>query len=79
MFATVSDTENSMAQRDEVGRSGIYPPGVQAPEDAEIITPGDINEGHTGRGKDDKDNVKGSKRMPRKGDELDDLRGTPTD
>lgn len=66
-------------QKDEVGHTGIYPPGVPAPEGAEVITPGDINEGHTGRGKDKQENAKGSKRMPRKGDELDDLHGTPTD
>jgi hypothetical protein len=64
-------------QRDEVGRSGIYPPGVKAPDDAEVLTPGDINEGHTGRGKGD--GAGKLERLPRKGDELDDLRGTPTD
>jgi len=64
-------------QKDEVGPTGIYPPGVPVPDDAEVLTPGDINEGHTGRGKREED--KGAKRMPRKGDELDDLRGTPTD
>jgi hypothetical protein len=64
-------------QRDEVGPTGIYPPGVPAPDDAEVITPGQINEGHTGRGK--KEDVKGPERLPRKGDELDDLGDTPTD
>jgi hypothetical protein len=64
-------------QKDEVGHTGIYPPGVPAPDDAEVLTPGAINEGRTGRHKDD--DAKGAKRLPRKGDELDDLRGTPTD
>jgi hypothetical protein len=64
-------------QKDEVGPTGIYPPGVPAPDDAEVMTPGDINEGRTGRDKDR--DVKGAKRLPRKGDELDDLRGEPTD
>ena len=64
-------------QKDEVGHTGIYPPGVPVPDDAEVLTPGDINEGHTGRGK--RDDGKGPKRMPRKGDELDDLGGKPTD
>ena len=66
-------------QKDEVGPTGIYPPGVPAPDDAEIVTPGDINEGHTGRGKDKREGAKGLKRMPRKGDELDDLGDEPTD
>jgi hypothetical protein len=64
-------------QKDEVGRTGIYPAGVPAPDDAEVLTPGEINEGRTGRHKDD--HIKGAKRLPRKGDELDDLRGKPTD
>lgn len=64
-------------QKDEVGRTGIYPPGVPAPADAEVLTPGDINEGRTGRGK--REEAIEPKRMPRKGDELDDLHGEPTD
>ncbi len=72
-------------QRDEVGRSGIYPPGVPAPDDAEVITPGEINEGHTGRGREQPakgksgDKIPGAERLPRKGDELDDLGDKPTD
>lgn len=80
-------------QRDEVGRSGIYPPDVPAPDDAKVITPGDINEGHTGRGRgkdalvpthedvkrDERGKVKGAERLPRKGDELDDMGDKPTD
>jgi hypothetical protein len=76
----VAPSEVIMAQqKDEVGPTGIYPPGVPVPDDAEVITPGDINEGHTGRGKNKKEGVQGAKRMPRKGDELDDLGDNPTD
>jgi hypothetical protein len=64
-------------QKDEVGPTGIYPPGVPVPDDAEVITPGDINSGHTGRGQGEQG--KSLERLPRKGDELDDLHGTPTD
>jgi hypothetical protein len=74
-----------MGQKEEVGPTGIYPPGVPAPDDAEVLTPGDINSGHTGRRKHQEaieppdDAVKGAERLPRKGDELDDLKGEPTD
>jgi hypothetical protein len=64
-------------QRDEVGPTGIYPPGVPAPDDAEVLTPGDINEGHTGRGKDR--DAPQRQRLPRKGDDIDDLHDKPTD
>ena len=43
-----ADTSNSTdvtagkGRRDEVGRSGVYPPGVDAPDDAEVITPGEF-------------------------------------
>jgi hypothetical protein len=70
-------------QRDEVGRSGIYPATGPRPENAEVITPGDINEGRTGQhkgpGVDRNDEVKGAERLPRKGDEADDELGTGED
>ena len=74
-----------MGQKEEVGPTGIYPPGVPVPDGAEVLTPGDINTGHTGRHKQPEavrpaeDDVKGAERLPRKGDELDDLKGEPTD
>ena len=64
-------------QRDEVGPTGIYPAGVPAPDDAEVLTPGDINAGRTGRGH--AGSAPKPERLPRKGDELDDLRDKPTD
>ena len=64
-------------QRDEVGPTGIYPPGVPAPDDAEVLTPGEINEGKTGRAKDE--SAPARERLPRKGDDLDDMGDKPTD
>lgn len=72
-------------QKDEVGPTGIYPPGVPAPDDVEVLTPGDINEGHTGRRRQNEalvpvdETAKGAERLPRKGDEMDDLHDKPTD
>jgi hypothetical protein len=62
-------------QKDEVGRSGIYPATGPHPEDAEPITPGDINEGRTGRavkkhpGIETDEQLKNAERLPRKGDD----------
>ena len=71
-------------QRDEVGRSGIYPATGPHPEGAEVITPGDINEGRTG-GHEGGPGVERNRedahpeRLPRKGDEADDELGTGED
>ena len=43
-----ADTSNSTdvtagkGRRDEVGHTGVYPAGVDAPDDAEVITPGEF-------------------------------------
>ena len=64
-------------QRDEVGRSGIYPASGPYPEDAVVITPADINEGRTGHheregpGVERNEDLKESERLPRRGNEED--------
>ena len=69
-----------MVQRkDEVGHSGIYPATGPRPEgDVETITPGEINEGRTGRGHPHKgpgverdEDLKNVERLPRKGNDDD--------
>ena len=71
-------------QRDEVGRSGIYPAGVPVPADAKVITPGDINEGRTDPHRrapavGPSDDAKKAERLPRKGDDINDIGEIPTD
>ena len=67
-------------RRDEVGHTGVYPGSGPLPEgDADVLTPGDINEGRSGRGHHDRPEDPRPKRLPRKGDELDDLRDHTTD
>ena len=70
-------------QHDDVGRSGIYPPTGPRPDNAEAITPGDINEEQTGHhdrpGVARDEELKGAARLPRKGDEADDELGSGED
>ena len=66
-------------RRDEVGHTGVYPASGPLPEgDVDVLTPGDINEGRTGRHHERHEPAK-PERLPRKGDELDDLHGHSTD
>jgi hypothetical protein len=61
-------------RRDEVGRSGIYPGSGPYPEgEAEVITPGEINRDRTAdeSAVEQSDELKGTERLPRKGDEAD--------
>ena len=39
------DVTGGKGRKDEVGRSGIYPGSGPYPDDAEVITPGEINRG----------------------------------
>jgi hypothetical protein len=66
-------------QKDDVGRSGIYPATGPHPENAEPITPGAINEGRTGRRKGihHDEQIKNAERHPRKGDDIDELSDIP--
>lgn len=78
------DVGAGKGRRDVVGRTGIYPASGPLPEgEAEVLTPGDINEGHTGKRHHDLparlEDVRNVERLPRKGDELDDMGDTPTD
>lgn len=68
------DVTAGKGRRDEVGRSGIYPSSGPYPEGpAPVITPADINEPHDrkGPGVEQNDDLQGSERLPRKGNELD--------
>ena len=37
-----TDVTAGKGRRDEVGHTGIYPPGVDVPDDTEVITPGEL-------------------------------------
>ena len=68
------DVTAGKGRKDEVGRSGIYPATGPYPEgDAEVITPGEINQDthREGPGVQQNEELKGAKRMPRLGNEED--------
>jgi hypothetical protein len=63
-------------RRDEVGKSGIYPGSGPYPEgEADVITPGDINRGQDADAAavEQSDDLKASERMPRKGDDIEEV------
>jgi hypothetical protein len=71
------DLAAGQGRRDEVSHTGIHPSSGPYPEgEAPILTP-DINEPHERRDSDVQGNedVTGAERLPRKGDEIDDLIG----
>ena len=71
---TGQDVTAGKGRRDEVGRTGIYPSSGPYPRGpAPVITPADINEPHDRRGPgvERSDDLQGSERLPRKGNELD--------
>jgi hypothetical protein len=64
---------DEQVRRDEVGKSGIYPGTGPYPEgDAGVITPGEINRDNTSDKSvvEQSDELKGSERLPRKGDDV---------
>lgn len=67
------DVTGGKGRKDEVGRSGIYPGSGPYPDDAEVITPGEINQDrrHEGPGVEQDDRLKGAERQPRMGNEDD--------
>ena len=68
------DVTAGKGRRDEVGKSGIYPGSGPFPEDdVPILTPADINSPHErpGPGVERNEELEGSERMPRKGNEMD--------
>jgi hypothetical protein len=89
------DITAGKGQREEA-RSNIYPVDVPFPEDevVDVLTPGDINTGHTAKrrqqeaivpvneeppGVERSESIKGAERLPRKGDEIDEIADIPTD
>lgn len=63
-------------RRDEVGKSGIYPGSGPYPEgEADVITPGEINRDRKADepAVEQSDELKDSERLPRKGDDIDDV------
>ena len=66
------DVTAGKGRRDEVGHTGIYPAGGPLPEgDVPVITPGDINKGHSSQASrvEQDDELKNAERLPRKGDD----------
>ena len=58
-------------RKDEVGRSGIYPGSGPYPDDAEVVTPGEINKGRhrEGPGVERNKDFKESSQQPPRGNE----------
>lgn len=70
------DVTAGKGRRDEVGHTGIYPASGPFPEGTpDILTPADINKPHGrgGSGVQQSEAIKGSERLPRRGDEMDKL------
>ena len=68
------DVTAGRGRKDEVGRSGIYPATGPYPDrDAEVITPGEINQDthREGPGVQQNDELIGAERRPRLGNEED--------
>jgi hypothetical protein len=68
------DVTAGKGRKDEVGRTGIYPATGPYPEgDAEVITPGEINQSTNREGPSvqQNDELKGAQRSPRLGNEED--------
>lgn len=69
-------TRDERIRRDQVGKSGIYPGSGPYPEgEADVITPGEINKdrGSHKPAVEQSDALKESERLPRKGDDLDEV------
>ncbi|MBI4265120.1 MAG: hypothetical protein HY657_12160 [Acidobacteria bacterium] len=70
------DVTAGRGRRDEVGPTGIYPSSGPYPEgETPIVTPADINAPHdrTGPGVKQSDELRSAERLPRKGNEADEL------
>jgi hypothetical protein len=72
---TKTDVRGGKGRRDEVGRTPVYPATGPYPDDATVITPGEINSRTASRTRNEhaevhvSDELKGAERYPRRGDE----------